>query len=117
MTQQVYQTRITLQIYSQPRLIAMNNFMQIIYGSRIVAGAEIQRSDFIIKYNNAVIIYKQGIFIQLLYNFRNKRKSFVKIALHQVFIKPCTIDVNEGVNPEIIMHIGHRCFCKLFKLL
>src|SRR5689334_5045198 len=108
------QSCIALQIISQINMI-INDPLEIIDRTAVITAAEMKHGNLIIQYQYAMRVDEQFKVGKLIFYFRYQLEALLECSVHEMLIDLCLRDVNEGLNPEVVMLTNTICFCKLFK--
>ena len=114
MCDEMQQPWITLQIGTQVNF-PVDNAVEKFNGISIISTSEIQRSDLVIKNKNAVPVDEQTVFIQFLFNTRNKLQPLCKCAFDEVFIDAGNVQINKCLDTVIVIVLYRWWVGKIFK--
>src|SRR5258705_7509228 len=82
--------------------------MQVVYRSIIISASEIEGRDFIIKNKNPVMINITAVFFQFFVDIFYQCKTLFECAGHQVPVDLRQMNINPGMNAEVIVVLALR---------
>src|SRR5450432_4490828 len=110
----MHEPRIALQIITEVHII-IDDELEVVNGSAVIAASKIQCGDFIVENKYPVMINIEGEFGELRHDIRNHRQSFFKRTGHQALVDARKMDIDIGMNSEIIVVLTFRRIIIFFK--
>src|SRR5438270_1667190 len=105
MRHQVYQTGITLQVVPEIGVV-VNDLLQIVDTSAVIAAAKMQNGDLIGQNHHAVLVYKERIFLHALLDGGHRLEPFFKGAQDEMPVDLGLGNIEEALNAEVVVFLN-----------